>query len=342
MRLKFPSYILLIAIDLFPTLLLLTGCLKSLTQVPQWESGMFTPDGKYYAYTYNSLIINQPSKRGGLARFRPGSNNYYLQIIDCATGEKLLEKPFKSKELLVITDIKDNNIWLWTYNADDDNISPALFDLKSKKMAFGSKNIRKINPNVSLKNAPTFYRNIETGNAGIIEGDDGRKYQINPNTGILSLADGKFDIVENKSGTCYQSKSSVDGYLTTLETRKKIFTGSRNNIELESKIDFLNPEFLAWDKFAEKPGTLQRYNNNFFIISSSDRVEKKEMQLTMMDPKLLEAKWTISLPQEEQKDKTYNKERFAIVGNKLFISNATNFISVDVDKGIIVLNHSLF
>ena len=95
-------------------LLSMISCSEIGTQPPVWKSGMFSPDGKYYVYTWTEMYITQYSKRGN-STFRSGSSTTYLQIIDCTNGQKLLSKPLKSAEMLTIADIENNHVWLVSY-----------------------------------------------------------------------------------------------------------------------------------------------------------------------------------------------------------------------------------
>lgn len=324
------------------SILLLNGCGFMGNQPPKWQSGMFTPDGKYYVYTYGQVFVTQYNKRGG-ATFSSGILTNYLQIIDCAYGKKLLEKPYKSKEMINIETIEGNQVALWSYKIGESQYSPAVFDLSSLKMKFCAEDLKKLNPNVPLKNVNSYFKNTSSQPGIIFEADDGRKKIINPETGIITNISGEFERADVKSGTCYQTDRSIKGFGTTNGTRKKIKKGNARNGETLSTDDFLSPEFLTIDQDSRtNEGALTLFDNHFFIISPISTSDKKQMQLTMLDFNTLKTKWILELPQGEMESNNYNNERFSLQGNKLYIANSTNVIVIDLEKGMITANYPLF
>ena len=326
----------------FMMLSILNGCDFMGNQAPKWQSGMFTPDGKYYVYTYGQVFVTQYNKRGG-ATFSSGILTNYLQIIDCASGKKILEKPFKSKEMINIETIEGNQVALWSYKIGESQYSPAVFDLGSLEMKFSAEDLKKINPNVPLKNVNFYFKNTSSQPGVIFEADDGRKKIINPDTGIITNISGEFERVEVKSGTCYQTNRSIKGFSTTTGTRKKIKKGNARNGETLSTDDFINPEFLTINQDSRtNDGQLTLFEGNFFVISPISTSDKKQMQLTMLDFNTLKTQWILELPQGEMEANNYNNERFSLKENKLYIANSTNLVSIDLEKGVISANYTLF
>ena len=66
------------------------------------------------------------------------------------------------------------------------------------------------------------------------------------------------------------------------------------------------------------------------------------MQLTMLDQKTLQTKWILQLPQNDQEMNAYNKERFILKGNKMFLANSTYVLVIDLDKGLITEKYPIF
>ena len=320
---------------------LFQGCSFMGNQPPKWQSGMFTPDGKYYVYTYGQVFVTQYQKRGG-STFSSGILTSYLQVIDCNSGKEILEKPLKSKEMIQIETIEGNQVALWSYKIGDSEYSPAVFDLGTLTMKFSAEELKKLNPTVSLKSVNTYFANTSSELGIIFEADDGRKKRINPETGIITDVSGDFERVEMKSMDCYQTKSSVEGYGLTSGTRQKITKGNRRDSSVTSTDDFLNPEFVVLDDKTDGKKQVTKYNDNFFILSQAFTTNKKLMQLTMLDQNTLQTKWILQLPQNDQEMNAYNKERFLLKGNKMFLANSTYVLVIDLDKGLITEKYPFF
>lgn len=330
-------------IALFIVLSQFSGCGVMGEQAAKWESGMFSPDGKYYVYTYSNMFITQYSKKGG-STTRIGSITYYIQTIDCITGKKLLEKPLESKEQIKISNIIGDYAMFSSYDMDKRFSTPSIFDLKSKKMKFATDDIRKINPSIPLTNVTQFFDNVSGTKEFIVEGDDGRKYAINPTSGKASIAIDEFTRLKNKFLSFYQEARSVKGYFLLGDTRKKIGKGKNwKNPEILSDEDFISPKYLMIDKTnrtAEDKITI--YDNHFFVLSNVSTNGDKEMQVSMIDDNTLKTKWSFILPQGHQEMNNYNKERFYLKDNQLFVANSTYLMNIDLDKGKIVKQTELF
>jgi len=326
---------------LIATIFLFQGCSFMGNQPPKWQSGIFTTDEKYYVYTYGQVFVTQYQKRGG-STFSSGFLTSYLQVIDINSGKEMLEKPLKSKEMIEIETIEANQVALWSYKIGKNEYSPAVFDLASLKMKFRAEDLKELNPNVPLKNVNIYFTNTSSNPGIIFEGDDGRKKRINPQTGIITDISGDFERVENKSSDCDQTKSIVENYGMTSGTRQKITKGSGRNSSVTSKDDFLNPEFVVLDDKTDGKKQVTKYNENFFILSQAVTTNKKLMQLTMLDQKSLQTKWNLQLSQNDQEMNAYNKERFLLKGNKMFLANPTYILVIDLDKGLITEKYPLF
>lgn len=306
-------------------------------QPPEWSSGMFSPDGKYYVYTFSVFFVNQYSKRGN-ATFRSGSSTSYLQIIDCKTGKKLLKEPLKSANLLTISNIENNHVWLVSYKISK-FWAPALFTIDDLKMTFSAEDLMKINPSVPMKmKLINFYENPTGNSGGIFEAVDGRQYLINPETGKFIITTASTERIEKKDADCYQLSDRIEDIRLGTGTRKKLMKG-----KIESKEDFINPRFLTLDNTDQKmKAPLTIYKNNFFVLSNvftSDNIEK---QLSCIDKDSLKMKWSITIPQKENDGKNYNKERFFIEGDQMLVANTLNLCRIDLQSGRVIATYALF
>lgn len=318
-------------------MLLLNSCSEIGTQPPVWQSGMFSPDGKYYVYTWTEFFVNQYSKRGN-ATFRSGSSTTYLQIIDCTNGKKLLDKPLKSPEMLTIADIENNHVWLVSYEISK-RWGPALFNLDSMRMTFSAKDLMNINPAIPMKmQVISFYNNNSGKTGGVFEAADGRQYLIDPQTGKFSETPASREMIYEKDENCYQTSNSIEDISMSGNTRRKLLKG-----KLESHDDFISPKFLALEKREEDMHDEPTiYKNNFFVLSPSFTTDKKEMQLTCLDKDNLTTQWAIALPQNENEDHTYDKERFFLRGDQMLVANTSGICVIDLQKGSITTTYTLF
>lgn len=308
-------------------LLALSGCGIGSKQ-NEWESGMFSSDGRYYAYTYDETTVLGTTSTG---RSGSGFLKHYFQIIDLSSGEKLLEKPYRTKGMSDLQEIEGNYIWLNDHNLSNNMVLPVLFDLQSRKMKFDAEELQKTNPGILAKSIGLFYKSMKKGTV-CVEAADGRKYRIDPTTGKATLSTGDFEPIKNKSEHCYQTEGSPDGYRMTGDTRQKI-TKTEGEKNLSSQDDFINPQFLAIDKKElTDNSTVTYYNDCFFILSDNATDSKKDRQLTMLNKNTLQTKWSIALPQNQQ-NTNYDNERFFLKGNQLCVANSTHLLVIDADKG---------
>lgn len=324
---------------LMATILILNSCGLG-KQEPLWQSGMFSADGKYYAYTYSETTITGIQKKG-TATSRQGIITNYLQIIDLSTGEKILKKPYKSKGMLWLREIEDSYIWLQNLNISDGISTPVLFDIASHKMKYTAEDLQKINPEIFAKSTSTFYKETAAGLVSV-EAADGRKYHIDPTSGKASIATGNFQRVQDKNFYCYQTENSIKGIANFGDTRKKL-TKKENGNTLNSQDDFINPKFLAIDKASLTSKSIATfYGDYFFVISDHSTTDKKDRQLSMLNQNTLQSQWSIAIPQATQEMNNYDKERFFLYNNLLYVSNSTNLIIIDADKGKVTQTIALF
>jgi len=160
-------------------------------KAPDWHSGDFSPNGRYYAYIYLVYTVTGYSRTGNV-QFISGSSTYYLQIIDCETGGKLLKKPVKFKLEANILQVDDEYVWISTvdYNRNAGDI--LMFDLRSLEMKFGAGDLASLNPDISFPQYNRFFLPLggDDGYGPIFEATDGRKYRINPDSGRFSVVPG--------------------------------------------------------------------------------------------------------------------------------------------------------
>ncbi|HTN36227.1 MAG TPA: hypothetical protein VL053_04080 [Arachidicoccus sp.] len=322
--------------------LVFSACDKLGRQPPEWVSGMFTPDGKYYVYTYAERFVIQYSKRGASSK-TIGKLTYYLQAIHCATGKKVLETPWKSKEMLSICLLDATDIWLSSFNL---NGKPgiALFDLKKQQLRYSPDQLRSINPDLQrLGLEIKLFKNESDSPGLILEMYDGRQYRIDAGTGKTQTINPTTTRIFSQNSDCYQVTNSIKGITRNYSTRTKLFKKNKKDPDLASMDDFIDPAFLSLErKYYGDTKDLTHYRQNFFVLSAANTNNKKALVLSMLDVTTLQTKWSVQLPQEDAKNKTYFKERFFLDGDKMYISSTSGLCLVDLKNGLVMATYSLY
>ena len=326
------------------TLWLLGGCSFMGRQAPVWRSGTFTPDGKYYVYLYSIYNVSQYSQQGGITH-RSGTTEYYLQVLNAVSGEKLLESPRRFDELVDIGDVSNQYVWLSSRDVRKERNSLAIFDLSALKLKFDAEEIVKLNPDIPF-GFGIFYKRNAGSNQAMYEADDGRKYAVDPETGQLTpsrdAAPG--ERLMGYDEDFYQYENSLPGL------RELPSGGSRRRLVLEdstqitSDDDFLDPEYLTLDKQTRSDqSTPTVYEGSFFVISKVSRNQSKDYYLTRVDQQTLATIWSTLLPEDENEEVSSfsNKCRFYLIGNRLTVANQSHLMEMDLNTGSIAASYPL-
>ena len=331
-------------IGMILTLSLLAGCSFMGRQAPVWKSGTFTPDGKYYVYLYSVFNVSQYSQQGGITH-RSGTTEYFMQVLDCASGEKMLKVPLLFEELVDIGDVSNQYVWLTSRDLRKKRNSLAIFDLSTLKLKFKAKEIAKLNPDIPF-GFGIFYKRDTGSNQAVYEADDGRKYAVNPETGQLTLLRNTTpgDRLWGYDDDFYQYENSLPGL------RELPSGGSRRRLALEdstqitSDDDFLDPEYLTLDKQTRSDrSTPTLYEGSFFVVSSVSRNQSKDYILTRVDQRTLATMWSLVLPEDENEEVSSfsNKCRFYLNGQRLRVANQSHLMEIDLQTGAMAASYPL-
>ncbi|HMN05026.1 MAG TPA: hypothetical protein PKD45_04805 [Flavobacteriales bacterium] len=321
-------------------LLGLAGCGILGRQAPQWESGTFTPDGKYYVYTYSAITITRFSKQGAVTR-QQGIIRYYLQAIDCATGKDLYEKPRRIEEgSPCIMAAAGDDVWLFVQSLGGGASGPALFSLGEGRLKLGPADLGKANPGMPIDQAHSFYR-LPGGQRGVaIDAGDGRRYAIDPRSGKFTLAPEAKERIERKDMDrrlvqC-RSVTFMDGFSTTPGTREHI---TRRAVGITSVDDFIEPEFvtLSGGGSPVDEAPLMIYKGGIVMVSQmTTGHSSREAQVALLDGTDLHTHWAVVPPQGEYWMGVYDMERFSLQGNRLYVANRTHLVTIDADNGAVL------
>lgn len=302
-------------------------------QPPEWRSGVFSPDGKYYVYTYSITDVKSYHSRFGAST----SVRFYLQVIDAPSGVALLEEAIQLQGAPTIVSVDNNALWLSVYNIKEDKASPVLYQIGAKQLKYTARDFKRINPHLPVlghKGVLPFYACSGHNGDIIIEANDARQYLIEAATGKFSRTPLVKTPLTDKGQRNLQTVSTVPNYTEKGDSRQYII---KKDTQVRSTEDFIDPRFVI--RFKEAPlgePTLFTYTHHIFILSNTSTISHQDKQLSMLDSETLKTIWTLDLPQESQEANTYDVERFAMQEQTLFAVNKTHYFLIDAQKGAII------
>ena len=322
------------------------GGVMGMSNVPVFQTGIFSEDGNYFAYTYRPEI-ERPDVDGSVIIRGMGFPTYF-QVMETATGKKLTDKQYKtgkSDQMYVVWE-QDDLVWL-TKSIYHGGNQLALYDMKANKFRFDFGDLEKLNPDVDWKSTNRFFINTTAQKGLLLEANDKRFYRIDPNTGKAEVVQDKLKLVDynfakdfqvsDKNGNRQYGKRNLNGNRISI-------TG--NNGKTVSQDDFIEVQFLTLskNKAVDRDAPITYYKNNFFVLSPIASDNEVDMELTMMDKSTLKTIWKLQLPQKKLKTMIpqYGMERFYIKGDQMLISNNDYLMTIDLNNGKIVKQESLF
>ncbi len=322
------------------------GSLMGLSNMPVFKTGMFSEDGNYFAYTYQPEV-EMPDVDASITIRGMGFPTYF-QVMETATGKKMLDDPYKSDKTYPIYVVwtEDDLVWLMQYDFKKGNLL-ALYDMKANKFRFDFGELEKLNPNVDWKSTNRFYINTSAQKGLLLEANDKRNYRIDPNTGKVETVSGKLEMVDYDANQDFQ----VSDRNADRQFGKKEINGSRtsittNNGKTVSQDDFIDVQYLTLSKNKTEnyDASVTYYKNNFFVLSSIASDNEIDMELAMLDKSNLKTIWKIQLPQKKLKTMipTYGYERFFIIDDQMLVSNNDYLMTINLSNGKIVKQENLY
>lgn len=322
------------------------GSLMGISNVPVFQSGVFSEDGNYFAYTYHPEI-EKPDVKGSI-KIQGFAYPTYFRIMETTTG-KVVNKPIESgkHDQMYVLCTESNWVWLMK-KVEGQETEIALYDLASQKFKYEFGELEKLNTSIDWKKTYSFYSNNTLQKGLILEANDKRYYRIDPNSGKAETVQGKFEILNYNFAKDFQvSDRSADRQYSTKEINGSRQSITINNETIISQDDFIEVQYLTLTKNKFSLGQdapITYYKNNFFVLSPLTSDTKKDMELAMLDKTTLKSIWKIQLPQKELKTfiPNYSFERFYIKDNQLLVSNNDYLMTIDLAKGTIVKQGNLY
>lgn len=324
--------------------LLLAACSQMGRQEPKVFQGMFSPSGNHYAYLYQSTFIWSYQRKGG-SSVSHGSLTNYLQVVDTASGRKLLDQPLEidSSDCTFpqLGTANDAFVVIACQGHQGESLAPMVFSLASRTLAFTGAALLERNPGMALDGASftDFRRDPAQPDAVLFQGKDGRTYRLNPETGAAQVASGEFESFRGIS-------RQLDGELP--EGLREAGDGRRyiaraNDPSQRSQVDFLKPQYLflgAEDSMHERPAVL--FDGGLLVLSRTDKTSGQHKLLTQMDLATLATRWSTPLPQMRGDwANDFDTEQFVLQGESLLLANASQLLRIDLKTGKITRNVNL-
>ena len=321
---------------------LLAACSHIGRQVPTVFQGKFSPSGKYYAYIYQSVFIFSYQRTGGRS-VSNGSLTYYLQVVDSSTGQKLLAKPLKPRAFDCtypqLGAVSEAHVLIACSNSKGQAQAPFVFSIATQQVTLTGKAIAERNPALGGVHGTDFYRSREQLSAFIMEASDGRKYQLNPDSGTAQPVTGDFerlDIDDPLRGELPKSlREAGDG-------RRYIEVAARGQSRRSTE-DFLRPKYLMLGHDTEdhfSPAT--QVDGGFLVLSNTVKDSGQHKLLSLVDAATLATRWSTPLPQQRGDwANGFDNEQFVQQGNQLLVANSSQLLRMDLLTGQITRNVDL-
>lgn len=322
------------------------GSMMGISNVPVFQSGVFSEDGNYFVYTYRPEV-EKPDVKGNI-RMKGFAYPTYFKVMNTTTG-KVVNKPIESgkHDQMYVVCTESNWVWLMK-KVEGQETQIALYDLASQKFKYDFGELEKLNASIDWKKTYSFYSNNTAQKGSILEANDKRFYRINPNSGKAETAQGKFEMVNYN----YAKDFQVSDRVMERQYNIKQINGSRqsitsNNGKVISHDDFIKINYLTLTKSKSSLGQdapITFYKNNFFVLSPLTSDNEKDMELAMLDKNTLKTVWKIQLPQKEKETfiPHYEMERFFLKGDQLLATNNDYLMTIDLETGKIVKQENLY
>lgn len=324
--------------------LLLAACSQMGRQEPKVFQGMFSPSGNHYAYIYQSTFIWSYQRKGG-SSVSHGSLTNYLQVVDTASGRKLLDKPLKidSSDCTFpqLGTATDAYVVLACGAHTGESLAPMVFSLASRTLTFTGAALLERNPGMALDGASftDFRRDPAQPDAVLFQGKDGRTYRLNPETGTAQVASGEF---ESFRGISRQLDGELpEGLREAGDGRRYI--ARKDDPTQRTQVDFLEPQYLflgAEDSLHERPATL--FDGGLLVLSRIDKTSGQHKLLSLVDVATLATRWSTPIPQSRGDwANDFDNERFTLRGSQLLMTNSSQWLQIDPVSGKVVRNVNL-
>lgn len=324
--------------------LLLAACSQMGRQEPKVFQGMFSPSGNHYAYLYQSTFIWSYQRKGG-SSVSHGSLTNYLQVVDTASGRRLLDKPLEidSSDCTFpqLGTANDAYVVIACQGHQGESLAPMVFSLASRTLTFTGAALLERNPGMALDGASftDFRRDPAQPDAVLFQGKDGRTYRLNPETGAAQVASGEF---ESFRGISRQLDGELPKGLREAGDGRR-YIARENDPTQRSQVDFLKPRYLflgAGDSMHERPATL--FDGGLLVLSRTDKTSGQHKLLTQMDAATLATRWSTPLPQTRGDwANDFDTEQFVLQGKSLLLANASQLLRIDLKTGKITRNVNL-
>lgn len=267
----------------------------------------------------------------------------YLQVVDTEVGRKLLAKPIKVTNKFdchypSIGDAGDAHVAIACLDEKGKPQAPLVFSIAANAITLTGKAISKRNPGVSVgAHGYEFYRSSQEPDAFFMEGEDGRKYRLDPVSGAVRLAEGELA----RAGNALAINGSLPAGLSEWGDGRRYISRTRGAGEpLRSQEDFLKPQYIVpADRDAREQLVA---DGGVLVLSHTQKDSGQHKLLTLVDAATLKTRWSTPLPQERGDwGGNFDGEQCVQQGDSLLLANASQLLRIDLATGRLIGNVSL-
>ncbi len=302
------------------------SCKQVGRQPPETRLMMVSADDKYIIRLYSVLNVHYYEKKGG-STFRSGTNTFYLEKYDAATG-KLLAQSGKIKRNITPIFITPKHIWLDQWDADMKNREVAAISIDDFSERISPNTLTDANP--AVKFVPySAYTLTANPQQLVLKGNDERWY-------IIDDATGKGTVVKNTEVKIWKD-DFLNNNWKIADTRYDFRGGGRSVLKKRNKKeewtsadDFIQPHvFGATLTKNFSPVTV---SNNWLVFSKTTSDKNFNWQITGLDTATLQTGWVAHYPGEAG-NANKDIQKIVLKNSNLLVVTATTAAMLDIKTG---------
>lgn len=302
------------------------SCKQIGKQPPETRLMMVSADNKYIVRLYSILNVRYYEKKGGTT-FRSGTNTFYLEKYDAATG-KLLAKSGKIKQNITPIFITGKHIWLDQWDAGMKNRDAAAISIDDFSESISANTLSNVNPAVKFMpySAYTLTANPQQL---VLKGNDERWYAIDDNTG-------KGTIVQSNEVKIWKDDFLEDSWKTAdvrydfKGTGRSRLVKKNKKDEWTSNEDFIRPHVFG--NTVTKIFSPVTINSCWFVFSKTTSDKNYKWQINALDTANLQSRWVAHYPGEAD-TKSSDIEKIIIQNSNLLVVTTTAVALLDIKTG---------
>jgi hypothetical protein len=347
-------------------LILITGC-GLFKKAPEFEGIAISPNKEKIIQLYSVYHITSYSKGGGLER-STGYKKYYLDLYDAKTGKKYNDKSIEVENGGPLKYMTETTFLLTSYNSEKNRSELKIYDFKGN-MKFDAEALKNINGGL-LFDYSLHYTVRENKRGYTVEGDDGRIYQLDDESGKAEKLN-EDDLIKNVRRDHFKPIHSFynDSLNYRLEGKQRNRLYLRVQHERDSfqlfKSSFGERKFKRSFRYYEEYKSLSDFIDGFimgenrldtviqqtpddypfetgnmiFVFSTSKSSNKFEWVFTALQKNDLKEKWIATLTNPLAEKQAEGIKDVLLIGNDFIILTDQSLNRLDLNTGKWIWNY---